>query len=190
MKKTIRVWQRMLSGRRLDLILPSALDIEINDIARGLSRLARWNGQTKGKYPFSVAQHSLLVLYIFKQIYLKSTKQDQLYALLHDASEYVIGDMISPFKQVIGDNYKKTEKNLEQAIYQSFGLNIIIDRKIKKYIKMADITAAFYEAIFLAGFEKSDAFKYFGTPLLDHIPMQYFDNKDNTTIEQEFLARF
>ena len=55
----------MLSGRRLDLLDPSPFDIEIEDIAHGLSRVSRWNGQTLGEHSFSVAQHSVLVLDIF-----------------------------------------------------------------------------------------------------------------------------
>src|ERR1700740_1799271 len=56
-----RAWQRLLSGRRLDLLDPSPLDVEIEDIAHGLARVARWNGQTEGAHIFSVAQHTLLV---------------------------------------------------------------------------------------------------------------------------------
>ena len=95
-----RVWQRMLSGRRLDLMDPSPLDIELADIAHGLARVARWNGQTTGEHAFSVAQHSLVV----EQLVAATGKDArwQLAALLHDAPEYVIGDMISPFKSVLG----------------------------------------------------------------------------------------
>lgn len=147
-----RAWQRMLSGRRLNLVDPSPLDIEIEDIAHGLARVARWNGQTTGQHIFSVAQHSLLVLHLFKRIHPKHTLSDQQYALLHDASEYVIGDIISPLKQAIGSQYQTIELRLMQIIHQRFGLSPEPEEKIKKLIKKADITAAFYEATILAEF--------------------------------------
>src|SRR5437660_9808047 len=114
-----RAWQRMLSGRRLDLLDPSALDVEIEDIAHGLARVARWNGQTSGPHIFSVAQHTLLVEAIAR----RRTSLDQrarLAILLHDAPEYVIGDMITPFKSVLGDAYKAVEKRLLAAIHLRF----------------------------------------------------------------------
>ena len=95
----------MLSGRRLDLIDPSPLDVEIADIAHGLARVARWNGQTNGPEIFSVAQHSLLVEAIFSAAAPDAPRSPSLAALLHDAPEYVIGDMISPFKAAIGGNF-------------------------------------------------------------------------------------
>ncbi len=117
-----RAWQRMLSGRRLDLLDPSPLDVEITDIAHGLARVARWNGQTSGDHAFSVAQHSLIVEDIFRRCNPKATTDDLMVALLHDAPEYVIGDMISPFKAVVGGGYKVVEKRLEAAIHLRFGL--------------------------------------------------------------------
>jgi hypothetical protein len=101
-KTALRAWQRMLSGRRLDLLDPSPLDIEIEDIAHGLARVARWNGQTHGAHIFSVAQHTLLVEAVLRQQTPRVDHRIRLAAMLHDAPEYVIGDMISPFKAVIG----------------------------------------------------------------------------------------
>ena len=159
-----RAWQRMLSGRRLDLLDPSPLDIEIADIAHGLARVARWNGQTIGEHAFSVAQHSLLVHDIFASIVQQASKEHRMMALLHDAAEYVIGDMISPFKAVIGSNYKDVENRLQRAIHLRVGLPAETPVKIKKLIKKADIIAAYFEATGLAGFSDKEAAKIFGRP--------------------------
>lgn len=159
-----RAWQRMLSGRRLDLLDPSPLDIEINDIAHGLARVARWNGQTSGDHAFSVAQHSLLVESIFSAQAKSPTPDSQLAALLHDAPEYVIGDMISPFKSVMGGGYKAIEQRLQHAIHLRFTLPAEIDDKLKKEIKRADQIAAYFEATALAGFSVAEATRFFGRP--------------------------
>src|SRR2546430_9175901 len=89
-----RAWQRMLSGRRLDLLDPSPLDVEVADIAHGLARVARWNGQTHGTHIFSVAQHTLLVEAVMRQQAPRVDHRVRLAALLHDAPEYVICDLI------------------------------------------------------------------------------------------------
>jgi 5'-deoxynucleotidase YfbR-like HD superfamily hydrolase len=158
-----RAWQRMLSGRRLDLLDPSPLDVEIADIAHGLARVARWNGQTSGDHAFSVAQHSLIVDDIFKRIG-PATADESLVALLHDAPEYVIGDMISPFKSVVGGGYKTVESRLEAAIHLRFGLPAHTSRTLKDRIKKADTIAAYFEATLLAGFTPDEAQKFFGRP--------------------------
>lgn len=158
-----RAWQRMLSGRRLDLLNPSPLDVELSDIAHGLARVARWNGQTAGDHAFSVAQHSLIVETIFRQQH-RCTPDDCLMALLHDAPEYVIGDMISPFKAVVGGGYKTVEKRLEAAVHLRFGLPAETPRALKDKIKKADRIAAFFEATELAGFSRVEAAKFFGEP--------------------------
>ena len=159
-----RAWQRMLSGRRLDLIDPSPLDIEIEDIAHGLARVARWNGQTLGDHAYSVAQHCLLVEHIYSFRIASPTGEGQLAALLHDAPEYVIGDMISPFKAVIGGDYKSLENRLLAAVHLRFGLPATLaDREIRR-IKAADRTAAYFEAVHLAGFGTSEAHRFFGRP--------------------------
>ncbi len=163
-KTGMRAWQRMLSGRRLDLLDPSPLDVEIIDIAHGLARVARWNGQTRGDHAYSVAQHSLLVEEIFSQLSGDATPDHALAALLHDAPEYVIGDMISPFKATLGDDYKSVEKRLQTAIHLRFSLPPDLSQKLKKAIKRADQIAAFYEATQLAGFEVPEAAKFFGRP--------------------------
>src|SRR6202042_2127015 len=148
-----RAWQRMLSGRRLDLLAPSPLDIEVEDIAHGLARVARWNGQTLGEHGFSVAQHCLLVEAVARIRTPRLDRSGRLAVLLHDAPEYVIGDMISPFKSVIGDNYKAVEYRLLAAIHLRFGLPPTLPEQLKVLIKTADRAAAFLEATRLAGFE-------------------------------------
>jgi 5'-deoxynucleotidase YfbR-like HD superfamily hydrolase len=164
MSKEPRVWQRMLSGRRLDLLNPSPLDVELEDIAHGLARVARWNGQTVGPYIFSVAQHSLLVEAIAAQLNPEMSRAWRLAVLLHDSPEYVIGDIISPFKAVIGDAYKVIEGRLLAAIHVHFGLSPEPAAVLKRFIKRADRQAAFLEATKLAGFTREEALKYFGRP--------------------------
>ncbi len=159
-----RAWQRMLSGRRLDLLDPSPLDIEIEDIAHGLARVARWNGQTVGAQAFSVAQHSLLVEEICRKLAPDWDKKRRLMALLHDAPEYVIGDMISPFKAALGFDYKAFEAKLEAAIHLRFGLPAHPPAIVKGVIKRADIICAYFEATQLAGFSEAEAKRYFGVP--------------------------
>jgi 5'-deoxynucleotidase YfbR-like HD superfamily hydrolase len=162
--KAPRAWQRMLSGRRLDLLDPSPLDVEISDIAHGLARVARWNGQTHGEEAFSVAQHSLIVEEIFRLQNPSASVNDLQMALLHDAPEYVIGDMISPFKSVVGGGYKTVEKRLEAAIHLRFGLPLHPTKDLKDKIKKADKVCAFFEATEHAGFGVTEAQKLFGTP--------------------------
>ena len=159
-----RAWQRMLSGRRLDLLDPSPLDVEIEDIAHGLARVARWNGQTKGAHIFSVAQHALLVEALARAKVPRLDAAGRRAVLLHDAPEYVIGDMISPFKAVIGDSYKAVEKRLLAAIHLRFGLPPKLSDKLTALIKDADRAAAYLEATRLAGFQDDEARKFFGQP--------------------------
>lgn len=159
-----RAWQRMLSGRRLDLLDPSPLDIEIMDIAHGLARVARWNGQTKGAHAFSVAQHCLLVEQIAAELRPRATRAFRLAALLHDAAEYVVGDLISPFKAAVGLDYKSLENRLSSAIHVRFGLPAQSPPADVKLIKRADHYAAYFEATQLAGFGITEARRFFGTP--------------------------
>lgn len=159
-----RAWQRMLSGRRLDLLDPSPLDVEIEDIAHGLARVARWNGQTTGPYAFSVAQHSLVVEELAGRLKPDLSARMRLAALLHDAPEYVVGDMISPFKAVLGEDYKAVEKRLERAIHLRFSLPAELPRAIRKLIKRADLVCAWMEAVQLAGFSREEADRFFVTP--------------------------
>jgi 5'-deoxynucleotidase YfbR-like HD superfamily hydrolase len=159
-----RAWQRMLSGRRLDLLDPSPLDVELADIAHGLARVARWNGQTEGAHIFSVAQHTLLVEVLLRARVPRLERRWRLAALLHDAPEYVIGDMISPFKAVIGDSYKAVEKRLLAAIHLRFGLPPELPAAVGEHIKAADRSAAYLEATRLAGFAAAEARRFFGRP--------------------------
>ena len=163
-KEAPRAWQRMLSGRRLDLLDPSPMDIEIEDIAHGLARVARWNGQTIGQHAFSVAQHSVVVEEIVAHIQPDIEPRWRLAALLHDASEYVIGDMISPFKAALGVDYKVFEEKLETAIHVRFGLPAKTPTAIKALIKRADRACAFFEATQLAGFTHAESLEFFGAP--------------------------
>jgi uncharacterized protein len=159
-----RAWQRMLSGRRLDLLDPSPLDVEIEDIAHGLARVARWNGQTKGDHAFSVAQHCVLVLQLFSHAKPAASRQEKLAALLHDAPEYVVGDMISPFKAALGMDYKAFENRLLAAIHIRFGLPPTLLQSLTEAIKSADRMSAYLEATQLAGFSIEEGRRLFGQP--------------------------
>ena len=159
-----RAWQRMLSGRRLDLLDPSPLDIEIEDIAHGLARVARWNGQTVGEHAFSVAEHSLVVEDLAGRLQPGLEPRWRLAALLHDAAEYVIGDMISPFKAALGLDYKVFEDRLERAIHIRFGLPPKLPETLRERIKRADQIAAYWEAVRLAAFSEAEAARFFGRP--------------------------
>jgi 5'-nucleotidase len=192
--RTQRAWQRMLSGRRLDLLDPSPRDIEIEDIAHGLARVARWNGQTVGAHAFSVAQHAMLVEEIATALHPDFTRRWQLAALLHDAPEYVIGDLISPFKAAVGINYKAFEIKLLEAIHRRFDLPPSLPERVAGAIKMADRVAAFYEATQLAGFSLAEGNRYFGTPrdLPDALAadLQALEPVSVTAAQAQFLARF
>ena len=159
-----RAWHRMLSGRRLDLLDPSPLDIEIEDIAHGLARVARWNGQTSGEHAFSVAEHSLLVERIVTELEPRTGRDFRLAALIHDAPEYVIGDLISPFKAALSLDYRAFEAKLLAAIHLRFGLPAELPPEIAKLVKRADKIAAYFEATGLAGFSRSEARRFFGQP--------------------------
>jgi uncharacterized protein len=187
-----RAWQRMLSGRRLDLLDPSPLDIEIADIAHGLARVARWNGQTQGAHIFSVAQHTLLVEAVMRDHNPRIDARLRLAALLHDAPEYVIGDMISPFKAVLGGDYKAVEKRLLAAIHIRFGLPPELGSDITRQIKKADQGAAYLEATALAGFAEAEARRLFGRDpgLPEAVKQDYLTPWSAAKAEKRFLARF
>jgi len=159
-----RAWQRMLSGRRLDLLDPSPMDVEIEDIAHGLARVARWNGQTEGPLSFSVAQHSILVESFCAELKPGWPIKWRLAALLHDGPEFVIGDMISPFKAALGQDYKRIEQGLQRAIHIRFGLPADLPDAVEKIIKRADRASAYFEATQFAGFSPTEARKLFTAP--------------------------
>lgn len=165
----------MLSGRRLDILDPSPVDVELSDIAHGLARVARWNGQTLGDYPFSVAQHSVLVLELFRAANAEANPASCLQTLLHDAPEYVMGDIISPFKAAMGGNYKDVENRLLSAIYLRFSLPATQPSALTKLIKRADREAAYFEATHLAGFEPPEARRLFGEPSFPAFDVDAFD---------------
>ena len=189
-----RAWQRMLSGRRLDLLNPTPSNVEIEDIAHGLARVARWNGQTLGDHAFSVAQHALVVEDIASGCNEDWPASWRLAALLHDAPEYVVGDLISPFKTAIGLDYKAFELRLLAAIHERFGLPAELPENIQAEIKAADRIAAYFEATVLAGFAKHEATIYFGEP--KGLPSNLLDVLQNLmpvqaeAAQQGFLARF
>lgn len=189
-----RAWQRMLSGRRLDLLAPDPADIDIADIAHGLARVARWNGQTLGGSAFSVAQHCCIVLDIFEALMPDADREARLAALLHDAPEYVIGDLISPFKAAIGLDYKAFERRLLGAIHRRFGVDDAIGERAGPLIKQADRAAAFYEATRLAGFTVEESLDFFGRPAA--MPqaltknLQMLDAWPANQAEAQYLRRF
>jgi 5'-deoxynucleotidase YfbR-like HD superfamily hydrolase len=187
-----RAWQRMLSGRRLDLLDPSPLDVEIEDIAHGLARVARWNGQTKGAHIFSVAQHAMLVDVIARQRVPRLDRPGRLAVLLHDAPEYVIGDMISPFKAVIGDSYKGVEQRLLAAIHVRFGLPPRLPEELERLIKTSDRAAAYLEATRLAGFDPAEARRFFGRPpeLSAALERDYLTPWPAETAQARYFERF
>ncbi len=189
-----RAWQRMLSGRRLDLLDPSPLDIEIGDIAHGLARVARWNGQTKGAHAFSVAQHCILVEGIAAALKPGLSPQYRLAALLHDAPEYVVGDLISPFKAAMGVSYKAFEDRIQRAIHIRFGLPPVLPQSVAQLVKRADKIAAYYEATQLAGFSLLDARQYFGDPsaFQNELPsmLHRLEPMDTAMAQAAYLRRF
>lgn len=188
-----RAWQRMLSGRRLDLLAPSPDDIAIEDIAHGLARVARWNGQTRGTHAFSVAEHAVVVEEVTQALHPGWERRWSLAALLHDAPEYVIGDLISPFKAAIGFDYKAFEIRLLQAIHVRFGLPAHLPAEITAAIKLADRIAAYYEATVLAGFSRDEADRYFGIPAVPPdlaVRLSRLDPAPVAAAQQAFMRRF
>ena len=183
-----RAWQRMLSGRKLDILSPSPFDIEIGDIALGLSRVTRWNGQTTGKHPYSVAQHSILVEKLFNIEYPDLDKKWNLAALLHDAPEYVIGDLITPFKYALNNSYRFVEDNLMKAIYLRFGLPALLPKNIEYKIKKIDKALAWFEAIDLAGYIEKEASQIIKKPDLN-FEHQIIALSAND-VEKRFLKRY
>lgn len=187
--KQPRAWQRMLSGRRLDLLDPTPVDIEVADIAHGLAFVARWNGQTRGDYAYSVAEHSLLVEQIFTRQHPDAPVKWQLAALLHDAPEYVIGDMISPVKAAVGPGYGALDDRLTAAIHLRFGLPAQIPVKIKKQIKAADKISAWLEAVQIAGFTATEADKFFGKIDTDTAQSLEIRLRPPVQVRNDFTAR-
>lgn len=189
MAKPARAWQRMLSGRRLDLLDPTPMDIEIEDIAHGLAFVARWNGQTFGDYPYSVAEHSLLVEDIFARQNPGIPARWRLAALLHDAPEYVIGDMISPVKAAVGDGYGELDARLTAAIHIRFGLPALLPAPIKRAIKAADRVSAWLEAVQIAGFTLDEANRYFGQPEARLVARLEIHLRPPVAVRADFTAR-
>lgn len=179
----------MLSGRRLDLLDPSPLDVEIEDIAHGLAFVARWNGQTKGEHPFSVAEHSLLVEDLYGRLCPGGPARWRLAALLHDAPEYVIGDMISPVKSAIGPGYADLDRRLAAAVHLRFGLPATLPEPVKTAIKRADRLSAWLEAVRIAGFGEGEANRLFGAPRLEGLAETALPLRPPLEVKAAFLAR-
>jgi uncharacterized protein len=189
--KPPRAWQRMLSGRRLNLLDPSPLDVEIEDIAHGLARVARWNGQTHGPHIFSVAQHSLLVEAMMASFDPSLPIRWRMMGLLHDAPEYVIGDIISPFKAAVGETYKSVEARILGAIHLRFSLPALTPQGAQRLIKKADTASAFMEAVHLAGFDEDEADQFFGRPDISLRPfMRWLEPMASSEAENLFIKRF
>ncbi len=184
-----RAWQRMLSGRRLDLLDPSPLDVEIEDIAHGLAFVARWNGQTRGEHPYSVAEHSLLVEELYGRIVPKPEARWRLAALLHDAPEYVIGDMISPVKAEVGPGYAAMDARLARAVHVRFGLPAELPAAVKAQIKRADRISAWLEAVQLAGFAAAEANRFFGVPKVEGLGEIAIRLRPPAEVRADFLER-
>ena len=184
-----RAWQRMLSGRRLDLLDPSPLDVEIEDIAHGLAFVARWNGQTRGEHPYSVAEHSLLVEELYGRIAPRPEPRWRLAALLHDAPEYVIGDMISPVKGAVGPGYAALDARLARAVHMRFGLPAELPAAVKALIKRADRISAWLEAVRIAGFAAAEANRLFGAPRLAGVGSLALRLRPPAEVQAAFLAR-
>ena len=187
--KPPRAWQRMLSGRRLDLLDPTPMDIEVEDIAHGLAFVARWNGQTKGDFAYSVAEHSLLVEALFRRMWPSAKPAELLTALLHDAPEYVIGDMISPVKAAVGPDYGKLDERLTAAIHIRFGLPAATPLRLKQRIKKADKVSAWMEATQIAGFTEAEASRFFGRPKPEVIEGLDIVLRPPVEARNEFTAR-
>ena len=189
MARQPRAWQRMLSGRRLDLLDPTPVDIEVADIAHGLAFVARWNGQTKGDWPYSVAEHSLLVERIFTLLDPAGPVRWRLAALLHDAPEYVIGDMISPVKAAVGPDYSALDERLTAAIHLRFGLPAILPVAVKKAIKRADKVSAWLEAVRIAGFSEAEADRLFGRQNPDVVAACDIRLRPPKEVREDFTTR-
>ena len=185
-----RAWQRMLSGRRLDLLDPTPVDIEIEDIAHGLAFVARWNGQTQGDWPYSVAEHSLLVEEIFGRLQPEIAPRWRLAALLHDAPEYVIGDMISPVKAALGPDYGEMDLRLTAAIHRRFGLPAVLPAEIKRQIKLADRISARLEAVRIAGFTEAEAARLFPVADIDFWDVLSIRLQPPAETRRCYLSRF
>ncbi|WP_294924720.1 HD family hydrolase [uncultured Paracoccus sp.] len=185
-----RAWQRMLSGRRLDLLNPTPVDIEVQDIAHGLSFVARWNGQTRGDWAYTVAEHSILVERIFTDITLDPDPRWRLAALLHDAPEYVIGDMISPVKSALGREYGEMDQRISAAVHRRFGLPVQIPAPVKRDIKSADRISAWIEAVHIAGFTRPEANRLFRLPKSADAEGYSIRLRPPLETRQAFLQRF
>mgnify|MGYP002712961700 CR=1 FL=1 len=188
-QKPARAWQRMLSGRRLDLLDPTPMDIEIEDIAHGLAFVARWNGQTLGDWPYSVAEHSLLVEALYGRMNPSAPAKWRLAALLHDAPEYVIGDMISPVKAAVGPSYGDLDARLQAAVHIRFGLPAEVPQAVKRAIKRADRISAWLEATQIAGFSETESDRFFGKPDAGVIDGQTITLRPPVEVRRAFVLR-
>ncbi len=187
-KAAPRVWQRMLSGRRLDLLDPSPLDVEISDIAHGLARVARWNGQTRGDFAFSVAQHSLIVEQIVGCERSRS-------ALAHGGTAARrAGICRRRHDLAVQERHRRRLQGCGKAAaggdpsaLRPAGASAGRDRKGDQG---RGPVSAYYEATLLAGFESHEAAKFFGEPGGAACEPGEFVPRPAREMEAAFLARF
>lgn len=131
-------------GALVSLAMPTAAQIVPERIARGISRIQRFNGNTER--PFSIAAHCLLVRGIVARRTGGTAPLLEKAALLHDAHEAIIGDIVLPLKEYLGrDRIAAIEAPLDIAIGERFG----IDPELFKHpvVKAADIEAVYTEAL-------------------------------------------
>ena len=111
-------------------------------------------------------------------------------ALLHDAPEFVIGDMISPVKAAVGPGYKELDDRLMAAVHLRFGLPASLPAEIKKQIKRADRISAWLEAVQIAGFTKAEADRLFGKPQSKLVETMQIILRPPAETRAAFVGRF
>jgi hypothetical protein len=118
-------WMMTASGLQFWPLDPRVDEIEIGDIATGLAHQGRYNGQTSRFY--SVAQHSIHLADYFSA---RSDHDFARWALLHDAAEAYIGDMIRPLKPIFL-SFLEIESRIERCIFERFDLKGDIPQAVK-----------------------------------------------------------
>jgi 5'-deoxynucleotidase YfbR-like HD superfamily hydrolase len=189
---TPRVFQRMRSGRRLHLLDPSPVDVEISDAIYGISRQMRWNGQTTGEVGFTVAQHSVTVEAIFTaMVWPKAPVEARLAALVHDLAEWVLSDLSTPVKAVIkAAGYGELEQRVDRAIRLRIGLPAVLPEAWIDPLKRADRIAGVTEAVRLAGWSEADARRDVGKGYRGKLWEGPLDPLPEAAARAQWLARF
>lgn len=136
-KKVDEAWIQTYTGKQLHILNPKPEEICLRDIAHALSLMCRYNGHIQGHVAYSVAQHCVLVSN-------HCNPEDALYGLLHDASEFAMADIVSPFKRSPQmENYRYYENQLQSMVYRKFGL----DSKEPPSVKYSDQLILSTEAV-------------------------------------------